>query len=268
MSSSPYHRIESPRAQQGESSSSRAPRSPHTGPTLPPMRYPGDGLDFRRPAMSSREPDPVIDLTNEPDSSPQQPPLRRSSSGPASRNARQPRFGRDILAEPDVVNLVDEPDSPGDRDPPRSPEVEFVRATTRPHRMHGFGQSMLRLMRRVATQDNYNEDLVWQNRYLRARSRPVDMETFFIGEGAGHGIDVELNFGGLSPAPPQSSYKPPSPPPKGFTRSAGEKDVVVCPNCDMELGTGDEEKQQIWVVKQCGHVSSAVFCLFAFTDSA
>jgi hypothetical protein len=31
---------------------------------------------------------------------------------------------------------------------------------------------------------------------------------------------------------------------------------VVCPNCGDELAVGkDEIKQQIWVVKSCGHVS-------------
>jgi ribosomal protein L37AE/L43A len=31
---------------------------------------------------------------------------------------------------------------------------------------------------------------------------------------------------------------------------------VVCPNCGDELAVGkDEMKQQIWVVKSCGHVS-------------
>jgi hypothetical protein len=61
-----------------------------------------------------------------------------------------------------------------------------------------------------------------------------------------------------SPPPPQSSpYKAPRAPAPGFTRKVEEDDIVVCPHCGDELGTGsDDVKQQIWVVKQCGHVSS------------
>jgi len=51
-----------------------------------------------------------------------------------------------------------------------------------------------------------------------------------------------------------SSYEPPTPPPAGFTRSVQEDDEVVCPNCDRELGIGEDDRQQIWVSKQCGHV--------------
>lgn len=41
----------------------------------------------------------------------------------------------------------------------------------------------------------------------------------------------------------------------GFTRSAAEEDLCVCPNCEDELCTGEDEiKRQIFVVKACGHV--------------
>jgi hypothetical protein len=61
-----------------------------------------------------------------------------------------------------------------------------------------------------------------------------------------------------SPPPLHSSpYKAPRAPAPGFTRKVEEDDIVVCPHCGDELGTGsDDVKQQIWVVKQCGHVSS------------
>ena len=60
-----------------------------------------------------------------------------------------------------------------------------------------------------------------------------------------------------SPPPrPSSPYKAPRAAAGGFTRKVEEDDIVVCPHCGDELGTGsDELKQQIWVVKQCGHVS-------------
>lgn len=60
-----------------------------------------------------------------------------------------------------------------------------------------------------------------------------------------------------SPPPrPSSPYKGPRTAALGFTRKVEEDEIVVCPHCGDELGTGDGDlKQQIWVVKQCGHVS-------------
>lgn len=55
-------------------------------------------------------------------------------------------------------------------------------------------------------------------------------------------------------APP--TYDPPTPPRPGYTRSPKEDDILVCPNCEEELGVGDSEvKKQVWVIKRCGHVS-------------
>ncbi|KAI4148130.1 MAG: hypothetical protein LQ340_005228, partial [Diploschistes diacapsis] len=54
-------------------------------------------------------------------------------------------------------------------------------------------------------------------------------------------------------APARPIYTAPSPPVEGFTRSPAEDDVVICPNCDCELGQGDELKRQLWVIKSCGH---------------
>ena len=59
------------------------------------------------------------------------------------------------------------------------------------------------------------------------------------------------------PQPPLRTvtYDPPSPAEAGFTRSPAEDDILVCPHCNNELGTGeDEEKRQVWVIKSCGHV--------------
>ena len=50
-------------------------------------------------------------------------------------------------------------------------------------------------------------------------------------------------------------YEAPAPPRPGYTRSAVEDDIMVCPNCEEELGIGDTELQrQVWIVKKCGHV--------------
>ena len=54
-----------------------------------------------------------------------------------------------------------------------------------------------------------------------------------------------------------SAERPPTPPParNGFTRSPNEEQVIVCPNCDDELGVGEtDEKRSVWFVRGCGHV--------------
>jgi len=65
------------------------------------------------------------------------------------------------------------------------------------------------------------------------------------------GFDMGLDRGETaSPA-----YQAPAPAPEGFTRSPKEEDVLVCPNCGDELCTGKGDlKQQVWIVKGCGHV--------------
>lgn len=54
----------------------------------------------------------------------------------------------------------------------------------------------------------------------------------------------------------QEPYKGPPPAKDGFTRNYEEDSILICPWCRDELSTGKEDvKQQVWVVKQCGHVS-------------
>lgn len=51
-------------------------------------------------------------------------------------------------------------------------------------------------------------------------------------------------------------YKAPSAAKEGYTRDVEEEEIVLCPYCKDELAAGDSEiKQQVWVIKQCGHVS-------------
>jgi hypothetical protein len=67
----------------------------------------------------------------------------------------------------------------------------------------------------------------------------------------------DMGFGIVQPATPK--YEPPPPAAKGFTRSPTEDEEVVCPNCGDELAVAkDEMKQQVWVVKACGHVSETL----------
>ncbi|MCJ1463517.1 hypothetical protein MMC07_002125 [Pseudocyphellaria aurata] len=58
------------------------------------------------------------------------------------------------------------------------------------------------------------------------------------------------------PPPPPPTYDPPCPPRSGYSRSPKEDDILVCPNCEHELGVGDGDvRKQVWVAKKCGHVS-------------
>lgn len=228
----------------------------------------------------------VIDLTNEPDSPEDQ---RRPQTG-GSRTPRLPRFGRDIMAE--VVDL-EEPEDIIRVDSPSSPEVQFVGATVRqpepapapPPRNRSFiGANLwdlIRFQREIAPrhfmsrEQSFRHEIAWRARDLPRRP-PDEVDMFLLGA-AEEAIDLEdamdlaiVGDRSLRVEYPTSGltsdrgYKPPSPPSEGFTRSAGEDDLVICPNCDEELGTGDETKQQIWVAKPCGHVR-VTFLLYVAT---
>lgn len=81
----------------------------------------------------------------------------------------------------------------------------------------------------------------------------------------------ELGFDIMGVGPPEPAtpkYEPPPPAEKGFTRSPEEDEEVVCPNCGDELAVGKEEmKQQIWVVKGCGHVSDILIVKYTLLSS-
>ncbi|KAL2815163.1 hypothetical protein BJX63DRAFT_170936 [Aspergillus granulosus] len=245
---------------QAQSSSAATPRPSLPPLELPAVRYAGDGLDFRRPVTVSAPPEEdIIDLTNEPDS----PEIVRAHAAEAqttSRRPRPPRFGRDIMA-PDVVDLEEQ--SP---DPPSSPEVQFLSSTVRQHppqphpppRTQGLMSSNFWRMLPLPQTFGLRREVPW---HAAAHLSRTELERFFIGDTPGAmelTIDLGLDdwAGTTTPetAQPRSSYKAPSPAPEGFTRSVEEEDVAICPNCDEELGTGDDIKQQIWVAKQCGHV--------------
>lgn len=65
-----------------------------------------------------------------------------------------------------------------------------------------------------------------------------------------------FQMGERPPPPPPPTYDPPPKPRSGYSRSPKEDDVLICPNCEDELGVGkDDIKKQVWVAKKCGHVS-------------
>ncbi|RAL14556.1 putative RING finger domain protein [Aspergillus homomorphus CBS 101889] len=228
----------------GEPSSS-ATLVPSSSP--PRWRYPGDGFDFRRPITStSPNTDEVIDLTL--DSDPSELEVVQND-----RVARQDQTTQTLQErEPEVVDLEEEYEDLTRDEPPSSPEVQFIGATARPPRPPpsptylnlGFPPRFLL---------NIHPLLAAQRGYLRQ-----DVDLSIIGHQPAGPIDLTVNLDPQRPErperPPPNAYKPPSPPPDGFTRTLEEEDVVVCPNCDGELGIGDDIRQQIWVAKQCGHV--------------
>lgn len=288
LSDSDYSNSQPSWRERGETSSSSRRPNPHSSdphlslPPLPP-RYAGDGFDFRRPTMSSphQMQEEVIDLTNEPDS----PPRRtrhhdpQHSGATTPHRARPPRFGRNIMDDV-VVDLEEQTQAPIDLSSspevqymggPRSPEVEFVRSTVRPAPLprrpptfisHTDILNMLRLRVPILPdrEATIRREVARRARNLPRRP-PQEVETLWIDGPRSDldlAVDLTFEFPDITPGfdstrqPP--SYKPPSPAPEGFTRNARDNDVVVCPNCDAELGVGDEIKKQIWVAKQCGHV--------------
>jgi pre-mRNA-processing factor 19 len=95
-------------------------------------------------------------------------------------------------------------------------------------------------------------------RFGEARQGGMGAYAFNIGPFNLEAVAFDLGLeGGNRPArPPTPKYEPPTAAEPGFTRSPGEDDVVVCPNCGDELAMGEDDlKQEIWVIKKCGHVS-------------
>lgn len=267
------------------------------------LRFPGDGLDFRRPAMPGPQQN-VIDLTE--DSSPVENrvllDLGLSSVSTPSRATRPPRFPRDIIDLEEGASST--PDVRAD-----SPDIEFVSSRTLPSTTQSRSQSAGRHHgRRNAESDqhirppenNHNRptggwlDLRDQvsrvqqsvrhhprihplnaliHRDIPGRTPPgnqildVDLDTIFVNTTQNMILPGELDFstqgflmGDVArPPPPAPTYDAPSTPRKGFTRSPKEEDVLVCPNCEEELGIGGNEfKRQVWVIKSCGHVRHRV----------
>ncbi|CRG84437.1 hypothetical protein PISL3812_01723 [Talaromyces islandicus] len=218
----------------------------------------------------------VIDLTNEPDSPPSQlsraqPSRTQSFHSHQPRRHRPPRFGRNIMA--DVVDLEDGPDHTIDIDPPSSPEVEFLRSTVRarpvprasaPRRLLDVLNAHTGGFMSPTAQEAFREEIALRARHIgRRRANQPTLEELFVADHLNPGIDLTIDLDYQAPAftmneptppIPPPSYKAPSPAPEGFTRTVTDDDVVVCPNCDHELGTGEGLAQQIWVAKPCGHV--------------
>lgn len=91
-----------------------------------PQRFPGDGMDYRRPINSTRDsssqtPFAVIDLTGD-DAGPSTASARPLARGPGTTRAqRPPRFSREIID----IDQDSHPNS-GPSEPAPDPEVQFI----------------------------------------------------------------------------------------------------------------------------------------------
>ncbi len=124
-------------------------------------------------------------------------------------------------------------------------------------------------------QNAYNDVLSNQFDMLRARGGERRADRDVPGHDAAHEITINLDYrqpgfalGGLemfdrsseTPQIVQEPYKGPGAAREGFVRTFAEDDVCLCPRCGDELATGKGDlKQQVWVAKQCGHVSITIF---------
>jgi len=255
---------------------------------IPPFRFSGDGLDGRRPVMSRPQQD-VIDLTEE-TSSPPRNPIPTSDIDPGvNRGAnRLPRFQRDIID----LDLEDVPQREVQRE--SSPEIEFLSQRPRLRSHGGAGSTRtsqgppLRPYRvnhpRTQARPPNRAVPVPHIPRLPQRTHTIRDPTAFPnfvpnhadeliaweairGGGDAFALPAGLDF--LTPAfnlenpaarpavqPRLPTYEAPPSPGAGFTRSPAQEDILVCPNCEDELGLGEDEvKRQVWVVKSCGHVS-------------
>ncbi|KAK2748123.1 hypothetical protein FQN57_001247 [Myotisia sp. PD_48] len=252
-------------------------------------------------SISSQEED-VIDLTHESDHASSLNIPAAGSPGDSSRPnraTRGPRFGRNIMA--DVVDLeVESP--PSDPQQQHSPEVQFLGSFARRHTANNENQrpgeqqessllsrslnlmSLLRDLHRpgqpssISREEIFRREIAYRTRNFRGFRAP--MEPMWVGTQPQEGIDLTIDvdnmpinldysatgFAEASPARRRVAYVPPPTPPAGFTGTVREDDVVVCPNCEHELGTGDDpEQRQIWVSKPCGHVRFPAFSLPTYT---
>lgn len=279
---------------------------------LPSLRYPGDGLDCRRPVMSVPTQE-IIDLTDDL-SSPRGSRMYPFSPYVPPPNPRPPRRIRDVIS-------IDDIDDPVRMEPNNaesgSPEVEVLFARSRfPSarlRPPPTNPQVQRNIPRVGTPvvdleaDNV-EEMAYENNIADGRNRfpqafhaampmaqdnirrefarfrdlyrgtrqqlphghlfhresdQVDDVMFMAAvpqlELPGNLDFIRQGFAmgpGPQPQPPPPTYDPPCPPRVGYSRSPKEDDVLVCPNCEDELGVGDGDvKKQVWVAKKCGHVS-------------
>ena len=252
---------------------------------IPSFRVHGrDGFDMRTPVMSDQAAQPrrqqdVIDLTEEPSSPAPDfvlPPER--SPDPLLRRPRMisprlsPRSRPRRSQDHDIIDL-----SGDENNRQSSPDIQFLSSRARSRSLSIDDRQSTRPIPRPNmrelpvpaswAQPRYPFPFNLGGRLAQVREQLVAWEGFGGGEQDNFNIPNMLDFQSVGfdldhphrppPAQPRlPTYEAPPDPREGFTRSSkGEDYVMVCVNCEDELGVGEEEaKRQVWFVKACGHV--------------
>ncbi|KAL8801395.1 MAG: hypothetical protein Q9182_004509 [Xanthomendoza sp. 2 TL-2023] len=262
-------------------------------PTLPTFRFAGDGLDFRTPAPARESPQ-IIDLTNDTEVQHTRPnssttPFQTTHNRPPIRNfididEESTRATIDSSSQSPDIQLLEvrsvRSQNASDTEARRRPEARQARShsTLRPpvssHTDHpdhhpisvgGWtGQRQHAQGHRHAPQSSLHvHQFLHSNHHHGHHHAPADV--LFMHENRDIILPGDLDFvtqgfrmGDVpvrqpQPAPP--TYDAPSPARQGFTRSPKEEDVLVCPNCEDELGTGkDDIKRQVSTVENAQEV--------------
>ncbi|KAI4279311.1 MAG: hypothetical protein LQ337_000342 [Flavoplaca oasis] len=247
-------------------------------PNLPTFRFAGDGLDYRRPTPTVPLPNnqDIIDLTED-----HSPEVQRQPR-PISRT--NPGNFIDIDEESTTVNVDDASQSPdlellevrsirsqNTSVPDHRPrENARPRSILRPPRTENqpFAVGGWDGLRQHAQghRSNHNHETARRFHHLLQTNHPNPRrEMLLMHQSPDIILPGDLDFvtqgfqmGDVTnrqQPPPLPTYDAPSPAMQGFTRSPKEDDVLVCPMCGNELGTGKSERnRQVWVIKACGHV--------------
>lgn len=244
------------------------------------------------PSVENQRTD-VIDLTQDDSNSPPRLAPQTPSTRP-NEASRPPRFGRNIMAdvvdleqEPTAVPSNDQQSSPevqwlgsysraGPSTTSTTSNAE-AGAAYHNHQRTLRGSNLLNLLSAenyrlppvpMNRADVFREEMALRTRHLVGAFRQA-MSPFWVGLPPRDTSDFDLHDLSLTylrasepghprrgPAPQvPPAYEAPAAPPEGFTTCANEDEVVVCPNCDRELGTGESpEQKQVWVARHCGHV--------------